>query len=1568
MNQATASAEQTGLEIAIIGLVCHFPGARNSDQFWHNLREGVESLTFFSDQELLDAGVDPALLQNPNYVKAGAILEDVELFDAAFFGFNPREAEVIDPQHRIFLEHAWAALEHAGYNPETYRGSIGVYAGVGTNTYLFNLYSDRSIVESVGEFQMMLGNNKDFLATRTSYKLNLRGPSYVVQTACSTSLVAVHLASQGLLSGECDMALAGGVAISLPQKAGYLYQEGGVASPDGHCRAFDARSRGTIGGNGVGIVVLKRLTDALEDGDTIHAVIKGSALNNDGASKVGYTAPSIAGQAKVIRAAQVLAEVAPETISYVETHGSATPLGDPIEVRAMTRAFRAGTNKNGFCAIGSVKTNIGHLDAAAGVAGLIKTVLALKHRQIPPSLHFEQPNPEIDFANSPFYVNTKLREWTSDGTPRRAAVNSFGIGGTNAHVILEEAPPVAESGVARPWQVLVLSAKTSTALEAATDQVVSYCRQHPEHKLADIAYTYQIGRQSFSHRRVLVCRDSEDMVHALETRDPKRVMSAVQSVDPHLAFMCAGVGDHYLHMGRGLYEDEPVFRTHVDRCAELLKPYLGVDLRTVLYPGLGATADPASAGHAPGGNGSGIDLRKMVRGNSESTDPATEQLNQTALLQPALFTIEYALAQLWIAWGLRPEALIGYSLGEYVVACLSGVFSLEDALLLVTRRAQLIQALPAGAMLAVPLSEQEVQPLLGQDCSLSAVNGPALCVLAGPTEAIAKVEQQLTARGVACRLLQAAHAFHSTMMEPIVEPFVDLVKTMTLHSPKIPYISNVTGTWITAAEATDPRYWARHLRQTVRFADGVRELWQQSGRVLLEIGPGQTLSSLALQAPDDQGNERRVALPSLRYAYDRQPDRAFVLSTLGQLWLAGITVDWSALHIHARRRLPLPTYPFDRQRYWIEPRGRSSGAPDAQSQQPLLKKTPNPADWFYLPIWKQSMPPVQAADAAQPGQHWLLFVDETGVGPQISERLTRQGQHVIVVTAAERFHKLNQQRYQLNPGSRGDYEALLKELYALNTLPDRIIHAWGLQMPDTQPGPLLFETALTRGFYSLVFLTQALTTQSMSHPLHLSVLSTGLNDVESGDTLYPEQATLLGACRVIPQEYPHIRCRSIDVALHASGSRQEQHILDQLMTELSGQTDDMTVAYRGRHRWVQRFEPIRPPGEPSDRRARLRTEGVYLIVGGRGGTDLLIADYLAQSAQARLALVGYPDLPPRTTWEAWQATHDDQHSVSRTIRAVQRLESRGTDVLIISADIADEEQMRTAIASTCERFGAINGVIYVGESAEDESFRAIPETDMEVSRAHFYPRIDGLYVLARLLREHSCDFCLLMSSLSSILGGLGLSAYSAAYLFMDAFASKQNQDSATPWSSVNWDALQLEDEQTQRGSQSVAATELVIRSDEVGEVLRGLLALGHLPQVVISTGNLQTRIDQWIRHSSSSALGTDAQSDALVLHARPNLNTPYVAPSDQAEESIAEIWQELLGIEQVGIHDNFFQLGGHSLLGTQLISRLREAFQVDLPLRMIFEAPTVAELAVVVEALLIAEINALSEDEALRSA
>ncbi len=888
--------------IAIIGMSGRFPGAKNVEEFWYNLRDGLESISFFSQEELESAGISKEVVGNPQYVKANAVLENIELFDAKFFGLNPKEAQITDPQHRLLLECAWEGLEQAGYDPETYKGSIGVYAGAGgfNSYFLNNLYPNSDLRQSIGDYQMIIANDKDFLSTRISYKLNLTGPSFTVQTGCSTSLVAICIACQNLLSYECDMALAGGVSIRVPQKTGYFYQEGMIASPDGHCRAFDAKAKGTVGGNGVGIVVLKRLSDAIGDGDYIHAVIKGSAINNDGSNKIGYTAPSVDGQAQVIAQALANAGVDPETITYIEAHGTGTPLGDPIEIAALTQVFSAYTQNKGFCAIGSLKTNMGHLDTAAGVTGLIKTVQALKHQMLPPSLHFELPNPEIDFANSPFYVNTTPDVWKTNGTPRRAGVSSFGIGGTNAHVIMEEAPFVetpTASLDSRPWQLLVLSAKTSSALDTATANLVKYFQQHSELNLPDVAYTLGVGRRGFDHRRILVCRDLQDAVNALLTKEAKRVFTNDQeSQSPPVVFMFSGQGSQYVNMALELYQVEPTFREQIDQCSELLKPHLGLDLRDILYP------------------------------NPERVEEAARQLEQTALAQPALFAIEYTLAQVWMSWGVHPMAMIGHSIGEYVAACLAGVFSLEDALFLVATRGKLMQQLPSGSMLAVPLPEQQVQSLLdvetfhGTSLQIAAINGPSQCVVSGVTEAVNALLLMLREQGVECRPLHTSHAFHSVMMEPMLELFTLAVKKVNLKPPNIPYLSNVSGTWITADEATNPSYWAKHLRSCVSFADGLQQLLKQPDRILLEIGPGRTLSTFAKQHLDQA--DRELVLCSLRHPKDKQSDIAFLLTTLGKLWLTGVKVDWSGFYTHERRhRIPLPTYAFERQRYWIDPPG-----------------------------------------------------------------------------------------------------------------------------------------------------------------------------------------------------------------------------------------------------------------------------------------------------------------------------------------------------------------------------------------------------------------------------------------------------------------------------------------------------------------------------------------------------------------------------------------------------------------------------------------------------------------------
>jgi acyl transferase domain-containing protein len=1529
------TSEDFSSEIAIVGMAGRFPRAANLDQFWRNLRDGVEGLTTFSDAELAAIGATPALLDDPRFVKAGMLLEDAELFDAEFFDFNPREAELMDPQHRVFLECAWEALESAGYISDFYTGSVGVFAGVATNTYLlFNLYSNQKLIGSVGNLQTAIGNKGDFLTTRVSYKLNLRGPSINVQTACSTSLVAIHLACQSLLGGECDMALAGGVSISFPQVSGYLYQEGGVLSPDGHCRSFDASARGTVAGRGVGAVALKRLDDAIADRNYIHAIIKGSALNNDGAMKVGYTAPSVEGQAQVIAEAQSVAGVHPDTVSYIETHGTATALNDPIEMAALSQVFRARTQRIGFCAIGSVKTNIGHLDAAAGIAGLIKTVLALKHRQLPPSLHFSQPNPQIDFASSPFYVNTTLSEWRSNGHARRAGVSALGIGGTNAHIVLEEAPVIEPSTPARPWQLLMISAKSPAALDAATANVAEHLRLNPNINLADASYTLLVGRRAFNHRRVLVARDVADAASALQMHDSQRMLSSAQpTVDRPIAFMFSGLGDQYVQMTAGLYLSEPTVRKHVDRCSELLRPLLGIDLREVLYPGGPQASDEARPGAV------GLDLRRMLQRTENRPDPASERLNQTLVAQPALFVIEYALAQLWMEWGVRPQAIVGYSIGEYVAACLAGVMSLEDALKLVAWRARLIQELPPGAMLAVPLSEDEVRPLLGVQLSLSAINGPSLCVVAGPPEAIAELERGLATRGLVCRRLQATHAFHSTMMEPIAEVFASAVEAINLRQPSIPYISNVTGTWITAEQATDPRYWARHLCMPIRFADGVRELWAAPGRVLLEIGPGQTLCTLALQHPAGVAVENRVVLPSIRYTYDRQPDRAFLLSTAGQLWLAGIALDFPAMFAYEQRsRISLPTYPFQRQRYWIEPQKDTRVA---ERHPASLEKRPDVADWFYTPSWQRAVPLRLALphDQAEQSSPWLMFVDAAGLGARLAQRMIADGHSVISIRAGQHFAVVDEHTYTIGPGQLGDYEALCKHLAGRGMLPHGIIHCWCLTCDDRLlPLAERFEAAQARGFSSLIFLTQALNQQKSVGPLRIAVVTNGAQDLTGDEILQPEKTTIFGPCKVIPQEYPHITCRSIDVILPEPGSRQEERLVGQLIEELRATPENIAVAYRGDYRWVQIFEPIRLESG-SGRPALLREGGSYVIVGGLETVGLTLATYLTETASVNVALVDSATLPSRDEWQRWLDTHDAQDSTGRQIQRLLKIEHSAANVTLYEVDLLDERRMQATIELICERTGGLQGVIYAAGIRTDSSFTAISELHQADVDTHFHAKVHALWVLERVLRGQQLDFCLALSSLSSVLGGLGLAAYSAANSCMDAFVSVYGKETPVPWMALNWDRT--------------------VALEEIPAVFQHLWSGALVQQVVVCTSDLKANIDKWIRLATIDQTAGASDSDiAPTLHLRPNLHNPYIAPESEVEHRIAEIWQVLLGIKQLGTQDNFFQLGGHSLLATQLIARVRDIFQVDIPLRAIFEMPTIAELALIVEEALIADLEA----------
>ncbi|HEU4325734.1 MAG TPA: SDR family NAD(P)-dependent oxidoreductase [Roseiflexaceae bacterium] len=1529
LQQRRAGARQTGAQdIAIIAMAGRFPGAAGVEQLWQNLCDGVEAISTLSEAELLAAGIDPLLIQNPQYVRAKPTLRDVDLFDPAFFGYTPREAELMDPQQRLFHECAWEALEQAGYDTQRYPGLVGVFAGANLNFYMLHMATDPLLVGAITD-NVVLENDKDALATNISYRLNLRGPSFAVQTFCSTSLVAVHLACRSLLGGECDMALAGGVSVRVPVE-GYLYKPGDQVSPDGRCRTFDAQAEGTIFGDGVGLVVLKRLDDALEDGDTVHAVIKSSAINNDGDLKVGYTAPSVVGQSEVITTALRSAALDPATIGYVEAHGTATKLGDPIEVAALTKAYRAFTDRRQFCAISSLKPNVGHLDRAAGVTGLIKAAMVLKRGLIPPLLHFREPNPEIDFASSPFFVPTALLPWPEQDAPRRAAVNSLGVGGTNAHVIVEQAPASPPSGPSRPWQVLLLSAKTPAALETAARNLRGFLQANPDTPLADVAYTLQVGRRVFEHRRVVVCRDREEACRLLESGDPARVFQRAQRpASRSVALLIGGMGEQYAGMGRELYEREPVFRSTVDRCCAILAPLLGQDLRALLYPDTPASpAAPATP-----------DLRAMLgRGGAAPAGP----LHQTALAHPALFVTCYALAELLRSWGMLPKALLGYSLGEYVAACLSGVFSLEDALRIVAARARLIQDQPAGAMLAVALGQAQIAPYLGAGLSLAAVNSPSTCVVAGAPEAIAALHKRLTAAGVSARQVETGHAFHSPLLAPAAPELAALLASVPLRPPQIPYISNLTGTWITAEQATDPHYWARHLCQPVRFADGVAALLAQPDLVLVELGPGQNLGSFVRQHPGCTRERMGEVLGALRGRNEVQGDLPTLLTALGRLWLLDVPVDWAGFVAdERRRRVPLPTYPFERQRYWLaaQPRRNAAGIGSPE-------RRPDPGDWFCVPSWKRTSLPAEtgAAETGEPAR-WLVFTDSCGVGEHVASRLAEQGHLVVRVAPGAAFRRTGPDRFSLRPGQAEEYQALLRELAREGRLPGQIAHCW-MVTPPRPPAEEDPSALLDDGFHSLIGLAQALGNQDVGR-CRIQIVSSNMQDVSGSEPVDPLKATLLGPAKVIPQEYRAIACRSIDIELLPGGTPAPR-LLDNLLAELTCADSTATLALRGPHRWVQAYEPVSlPPAEPHP---RLRQGGVYLITGGLGGIGLALAEHLAETLGARLALLGRSGLPPEEQWDAILAEQDPEGGVARQIRLVRQLRAR-TPVLLLQADVADEAQVSRAVAQTVERFGALHGVLH---AAGVPGVGLIQLKNRAAAEAVLAPKVQGTLALSRALRDIPLDLLVLFSSVASATGGgPGQVDYCAANAFLESYARcnplPHGQTVAVGWGEWRWDAWQ-------DGLQGypAAAREYLAASRrayglsfaEGAEALRRVLA-SRLSAVYVTTQDLPTLVAHSQGALLDSLLGRSPDQDQeRTRYPRPALGSSYVEPRNPTEAALVGIWSAVLGIEQVGIHDSFFELGGNSLVGVELVARIRRALALEsLPNHVLYEAPSVAALA-----------------------
>ncbi|GCE29299.1 hypothetical protein KDA_47830 [Dictyobacter alpinus] len=1538
-RRSQARQRSQRVDIAIIGMSGRFPGASTVEQYWQNLRNGVESLTFFSEEELLEAGIELELINNPAYVRARPILkiEEVETFDAAFFGYSPREAELTDPQHRLFLECCWEALEHAGYDAERYPGMIALFGGTNISSYILKITEHPEQLEGVEDYQIVIGNDKDSLATSVSYKMNLRGPSLTVQTFCSTSLVATHLACQNLINGECDLAMAGGVSLRIPSQSGYLYQLGGQESVDGHCYTFDARATGSTFGDGAGVVVLKRLEDALADGDTIHAVIKGSAMNNDGSLKVSYTAPSVNGQAEVVMQALAHANLSPEQISYVEAHGTATEMGDPIEVASLTKAFRSQTPNTHFCALGSVKPNVGHMDRAAGVSGLIKVVESLKHNELPPSLNFEVPNPEIDFASSPFYVNTSLTAWPRGEVPRRAGVNSLGMGGTNVHMIVEEAPVTPPSGPSRPYQLLLLSARTPQALEATRQRLHEQLMIQPELPLPDIAYTLQVGRKQMEQRTMLVCQDREDALRQLSIALPAH---HEKRSDRPVALLFSGVGEQYPGMAGDLYQQEPIFRACVERCCTIIQQRFQIELLPLFV-----NADPIPETTPK------LNLRAMV--GRESSGTRANRVSDPIQAQCGTFILEYALTQLLSSWGVQPQAVLGYSLGEYIAATVAGVFELEDALSLVVQRAQLVATLAPGAMLAVFAAATQVESFLVPDegVSIAIFTGPNMCVLSGSRPALERVSLRVNEAGIVNRFVESEHAFHSSHMIPIREQLTRLLAAIPRHVPALPYLSNVTGDWITAEQIQDAGYWARHLCEPVRFSACVSQLLLDPRWLLLEVGIGQMLSGAVKQHADHERAGNVIStLPSI---YEHRSAQEALLRSLGQLWIQGAQLDWSRISSHEqRRRVPLPTYPFERQRYWLDVRGkrRTTAMTAEQEVTNELPKIEELADWFFLPTWTQM--PWPKAEAGS--KSWLLFMDTCGVGEQLLEQLQNLGERVITVYASDHYARLDITSFCLRPTERHDYQTLLSTLSKQGIMPERCVHLWSVTSEDQHADE---PTDLTYGMSALLALAQALGNMGTTH-FQLEVISNNVQDVTGSENLQPEKSLLIGPGKVIQQEYTHITCRHIDIVVSDFVTQSS----DALCKELHASLVDTSVALRGKRRWVQTYKPFRlekqPPAE-----IPFRSKGVYLILGGLGGIGLGLATHLAQTVQARLVLVGRTALPPRSEWEEVLHQQGEESSTGRRIQQVQQIEALGAQVLLATADVAHETQMQAVIEQTLARFGVLHGIFQAAAVPPSGLMQLkTPEQVAEV----LAPKVQGTLILHRLLKDYPLDFLVLFSSMSSSTGGgPGQVDYCSANAFLDAFAHKHSEEHgmtiAIDWGEWQWDAWSagLEGFPPEVQRYFIEKRRDYGISFEEGMDALTRIMLRRLTHVVVATQDFARMVEGSKTFSIDTILGAVAELRKIhtTTYPRPLLSTPYVAPESEFEQHIAQVWSELLGIEQIGLHDNFFEMGGHSLLGSQLIVRLRQIFQLNLSLELIFESATVAELAIAIELALIDEIE-----------
>lgn len=1506
-----AAAEISDEAVAIVGIALRYPQARDVEEFWQNLRTGTECIEFFTEEEVLAAGVDPEMVKHPDYVRAEGTVADVDKFDWRFFGYGTKEeVELIDPQQRIFMEIAWECFERAGYNPFSAEESIGVFGGVNISSYMFNSLYDYDPYNVMSSFLtrigLLVGNQNDYLCTRIAYHFNLRGPALTVQTACSTATVATHLASQSLLRRECDMALAGGVQIRVPQNMGYLYQEGGFPSPDGHCRSFDAKAKGNVHGNGAGVLLLKRLSDAVRDGDHVHAVIRGSAVANDGSVKVGFTAPGVSGQARVAAEAMAVAGVEPHEIGYLEATGTGTELGDPIEIESLTKAYRLGTQERGYCPIGSVKSNIGHTDAASGAAALIKGALTLEREEIPPSLHFEEPNPRIDFENSPFFVNTELRPFPRNGKVRRTAVHTYAVGGTNTHVILEEAPLPQPSGPSRPWQLLPISARSSTALSRATENLAAYLAQAspgPE-ELADVAYTLQVGRRAFPVRRAVLTDGGEDAVTVLRSLDPRRVVTESEAGEaPRLAFLLTEPEDLDPAAVAELAEAEMAFAEALREADALLAPQLGRSVAELL-------------------TARGADLEK-----------ARETLRRDRFQGPAAFAVLYALGKLVQGWGAVPRRLLGTGVGEIVAACFAGALPLETAARLAVERGKVLEASPRGSLIEVFAPAHEVAESLSGDLRLSSVGPGDLCQVRGPREAVEALASELEDQGVDAFVLGETACPPDPGAEALAE-LREVTAGLEPAPPEIRWLSTTDREATASGQGVDPAHWESQISAPLRLEECLGEVATDEAMVLLEVTTRPRWTS---EVSGWSGSQARC-VAALGGAEEDLPVQARLLRSLGELWTLGVEVDWKDFSAHEkRRRRPLPTYPFERERIWAEPDVDRSEAMDRLGG-PKKKKGRLPLEeWAYVPSWVRREAPQPEASQAGTGL-WLVFAEPGSVADEAALCRQAEGGEVVCVRQGEAFAAPSEGVAVVRPDAPEDYRQLLESLDGETVA--RVVFGWtagegngaeGEAEAGTGLDPL--DPASAPGFWPLVLLARAL--GSRRDEAALTVLTSGALEVMGNEALEPARSLVLGVTKTVPQEYPHLRCTVVDLPEEDDASAPGEpgtprKTTRALLRELRGGGEDPVVAVRGSRRWVQTFEPTPLPEVSA---VGLPEKAVVLVTGGVHPFTLTAAEALAEEGPRRIAFLGDSGLPPREEWQRWREEHGDDDETSRRLARLEALEAAGSEVRIQPADLSSASQVTAAVAAVKEEWGEIHGVVFTSGELAPEFVRGLGELDEEFVRYRLQQRLRALLTLDSLLAGEPLAFFVLSSTVASVLGGLAVSVEGAADVFLDTFAQLRRQQ-GRPYLSIDWDALRFGHEDAETAAR---LPKEALRPEEMAEVLRRLAAGFDGGQVVVSTTDLEARL---------RPVSATAEAGAGVGRERPaDLPQEYVAPRNEVEEEVARIWAEVLGLNRVGADDNYFDLGGNSLLATQLVSRLRGRFEVDLALQGFFEGATVAHVA-----------------------